>query len=53
MENEVERYADNGQYSHSEIINSETGEFICFVCPICAARFEASENEKYDSHKCM
>lgn len=46
MKKIVERYADNGSYSHSELIDSETGEFICYVCPICGAQFDNEEEHK-------
>ena len=45
MEKEIEVYADNGEYSHSEIIDADTGEFICFVCPICGAIWDSEEFE--------
>lgn len=49
---EVERYADNGEYSHSELIDPDTGEFICFVCPICGGCWEKEDEELYDEHDC-
>lgn len=49
-EKEIEVYADNGMYSHSEIINSETGEFICYVCPICGGRWE--DQDSFFEHSC-
>lgn len=49
IEKEIEVYSDNGQYSHSEIVNTNTGEFISYVCPICGARWE---DEKFQHSKC-
>lgn len=49
---EVERYADNGEYSHSEIISLDTGEFICFVCPVCGGRWDKKDEVIYDNHTC-
>lgn len=48
-EKEIEVYSDNGQYSHSEIIDTNTGEFRSYVCPICGARWKDKESDK---HRC-
>lgn len=51
-EKEIRMYADNGQYSHSEIIDEDTGETVCFVCPICGGRWDKEDEYAFFEHTC-
>lgn len=49
---QVERYCDNGEYSHYEIIDTDNGAFVCFICPECGGRWTKDKEYEFCEHSC-